>query len=227
MPGVRERGREAGSGATGAGVRQDAHAVEQFGRGPAGDEEAQPAGRTGEHGFDGGHNDSGLGHPPLALLAAGGAAGAGRHETGTPFLQPGDRGLRGRMGPHRGIHGGHEEQRFVALPCEQQRTGQIVGQAGGKTIQAVGRDGTDHDGIRPAHEIDVLERGSGGPEVRIRGLAGQALERRRTHKAEGGGGAHGAHLVAALHEGGNDRAGLRGGDGSGQNEEDFRGGHGQ
>ena len=93
--------------------------------------------------------------PPGAEFAAGHFAFRRRHHPYARIAQPGDVALRGAMMPHAHVHRRHGKHRLVG--GEDQRGGEIIGDAGGHLGHQVRRGGADDYQIGRTAELDMAD----------------------------------------------------------------------
>ena len=129
------------------------------------------------------------------------------------------------MLPHLGVHGGREEHR---TPGRQQGRGQqIVGAAGRRAGQQIGRGRCDHNEVRLLTQTDVGHLGYVGEHSGAYPMTGQCLEGGGADEAQCRFGGDHPNVVTAFAELAHHRASLVGRDAAGHADDDPLGAHGQ
>ena len=179
-------------------VGQKAHRVEHLARGAGGDEQTAASkvlfGAKGV--FDGLQNGGRLLHAPHVLIAAGEVAAGGAAEARAPGTQAFDVFLCGGVLPHGGVH--RRGQQHGAAHGQIGGGEQIVGDAGSKLGEDVGRGGRDHEQIRPLGKGDVGDLVAGGKEVGMDAVPRERFQRQGGDEPAGMLRHHDAHLRAPL-----------------------------
>ncbi len=151
-----------------------------------------------QRGLDRGDDVERLAHAAGSVFAAGHFAGGRPHEPGAVAVQRRNIALRRRMQPHAHIHRGRIEHALVGR--QQQRRGEIVGEAPRRARQKMRRRRRDDDEIGVARELDVahLALVGGAEQIVVDALARKARERKVGDEFPRPRGHHDAHEGAAL-----------------------------
>ena len=198
-------------------VRDEAHRIQGFARGSRGDDDLFPgepaiafhqaADRVADHGR--------LGHAAFAGIAAGQVAGIAVEDMDAAAPQRFDIFLRGRVLQHVGVHRGHD-QLFAGRRQERGRQHVVRDAVGNFSDDVRGRRG-DHEDVRLFRQRDMvhfrvlIQREQVGDDP----VAGQGLERQRSHELLRGGGHQHVHVVTRFLQGGYQFADLVGRDAAG------------
>ena len=129
----------------------------------------------------------------------------------------------GRVLPHLGVHGGREEHR--AAGGQQRRGEQVVGAAGSGAGQQIRRRRSDHHQIGLLAEAHVRDLRNVVEHPGVNRMARQRLERGGADEAQRGLGGYDPDVVPGLAELAHHRAGLVGGDATGDADDDPLGVH--
>ena len=178
-----------------------------------------------EHPLDRREDRLGLGQAAGAKFAARHLALVRLHHRNAIRAKPRDVAPGRGVKPHPHVHRRRGEHRLVG--GEEQRGGELVGEAGGHLRHQIGRRRRDHHQVRLAAELDMAHLGL-VLEIPQRGIdlfLGERGERHRSHEMLAAAGQHAAHPHPRLADQPDELARLVGRDPAADDEKDALAGH--